>query len=72
MHLKFGRQYLDNREYYARPLYRLRRYGVFLLKAALKLKFRDARFREHHRATLRLLVDARPGILSGAHGSDER
>ena len=66
MHLKFGRQYLENREYYARLAYRIRRYGVFLIKAAVKLKFRDPRFREHHRATLRLLVEARPRILSRA------
>jgi hypothetical protein len=56
--LKFGRQYLERREYYARLLYLLRRYMVFLIKAAVKLKFRDTRFRAHHRKSLRYLVRA--------------
>ena len=58
--LKFGRHYLEGREHYARLVYLLRRYSVFLIKAAIKLKFRDARFREHHRETLRFVFRKAP------------
>ncbi len=49
MHLRYGPRYLDARDYYALLFKRLRRYGVFLAKAAVKAKYRDPRFREHHR-----------------------
>jgi glycosyltransferase involved in cell wall biosynthesis len=57
IHLKYGRRYLEPLEYYTRLVYRLRRYAVFLVKAAIKLKFLDPRFREHHRQALRFLAE---------------
>jgi glycosyltransferase involved in cell wall biosynthesis len=56
IHLKFGRWYLTPREYYTRLVYRLRKYALYLVKSAIKMRFRDPRFREHHVRTLRFLL----------------
>ncbi|MFL5980904.1 MAG: glycosyltransferase family 2 protein [Gaiellaceae bacterium] len=48
---RYGPVYLDRAEYARQLRTKLGRYGVFLLKAVLKGKVRDARFRAHHRAT---------------------
>jgi glycosyltransferase involved in cell wall biosynthesis len=56
IHLKYGHLYLGRREYRRRLVYRLRRYAVFLSKAAIKAKYRDPRFRSHHRAALSRLA----------------
>lgn len=52
IHLKYGELYLQRREYYRLLAYRLQRYAVFLAKAAIKVKFRDRRFRKYHRAAV--------------------
>jgi glycosyltransferase involved in cell wall biosynthesis len=49
MHMRYGPQCLDPEDYYALLFRRLRRYGIFLTKAAVKAKYRDPRFRTHHR-----------------------
>ena len=65
IHLRYGVLYLDAREYYATLAERLWRYAVFLVKAMIKAKFRDPRFREHHRAALsRLLRSLAHGALA--------
>ena len=60
MHLRYGPQCLERRVFYRLLARRLRRYAVFLAKAALKVKYRDPRFRGHHRRAvarvLRLLA----------------
>lgn len=56
IHLKYGRLYLTPWEYHRRLVYRLWRYAVFLLKAMVQGKFRERRFRDHHRAALRFLM----------------
>jgi glycosyltransferase involved in cell wall biosynthesis len=60
IHLRYGELYLDRREYYRRLAYRLRRYAVFLGKAAVKAKFRDPEFRKHHRFALAYLLRSAP------------
>jgi glycosyltransferase involved in cell wall biosynthesis len=52
MHVGYGARCLEPREYYAKLIRRLWRYGVFLTKATAKVKVRDPRFRKHHRAAL--------------------
>jgi glycosyltransferase involved in cell wall biosynthesis len=56
IHLKYGELYLERREYRRRLAYLLRRYAFFLGKAAVKARFRDPRFRKHHRTALGLLI----------------
>jgi glycosyltransferase involved in cell wall biosynthesis len=60
IHLKYGELYLGRREYYRRLAWRLRRYAVFLGKAAVKAKFRDPEFRKHHRFALADLLRSAP------------
>jgi glycosyltransferase involved in cell wall biosynthesis len=60
IHLKYGRLYLERREYNRRLAYRLQQYAVFLAKAAVQTKFRDPPFREHHRAALGRLLRCVP------------
>jgi glycosyltransferase involved in cell wall biosynthesis len=47
----YGRYYLDRRAYRRRWARAVRRYVVFLAKAAVRGKFRDRAFRQHHRET---------------------
>jgi glycosyltransferase involved in cell wall biosynthesis len=56
IHIKYGEFYLGRREYHRRLVARLRRYALFLAKAVIKAKFRDPRFRNHHRVALGLLL----------------
>ena len=60
IHLTYGAQLLEAREYHSILAKRLCRYALFLAKAIVKAKFRDPRFRKHHREAvgrlLRLLV----------------
>lgn len=56
IHLKYGAFYLGRREYRRKLVVRLGRYAVFLAKAVVKAKFRDPRFRKHHRAALGRLI----------------
>ena len=56
MHIGYGPLYLDAREYRAILVKRLWRYAVFLAKAVVKARFRDPRFRRHHRAALGRLL----------------
>ena len=53
--IKYGRVFLTRDEYARRLASKVLSYGVFLAKALVKLKVRDQRFREHHRATLAML-----------------
>jgi len=68
IHLKYGGLYLERPEYYRRLAYLLRRYAVFLAKAAVKLKFRDPEFRKHHRAVLALLLRSAPSWRASRQG----
>ena len=63
IHIKYGELYLGRREYHRRLVARLRRYAVFLAKAVIKTKFRDPRFRRHHRRAVGLLLGS---LTSGA------
>jgi glycosyltransferase involved in cell wall biosynthesis len=66
IHLKYGRRCLEPSEYHTRLVYLLRRYAVFLAKASVKAKFRDAEFRRHHRAALgRLFRSLNPWKTTG-------
>jgi glycosyltransferase involved in cell wall biosynthesis len=56
IYMKYGELYLGRREYRRRLVARLRSYAVFLAKAAVKAKFRDPRFRKHHRRALGFLL----------------
>jgi glycosyltransferase involved in cell wall biosynthesis len=53
---KYGACYLDRGEYARQLALRMARYLIFLAKAALQGKFRDPSFREHHRATVGLML----------------
>jgi glycosyltransferase involved in cell wall biosynthesis len=53
---KYGRFYLDPGAYRRRWWHSVRRYGIFLLKAIVKAKFRDPAFRKHHRETVALVL----------------
>jgi glycosyltransferase involved in cell wall biosynthesis len=48
---KYGPDYLDRGAYVRRLLLVILRYSFFIAKAALRGKFRDPQFRDHHRAT---------------------
>jgi hypothetical protein len=52
IHIRYGELYLDRREYHRRLVTRLGRYAEFLAKAVIQTKFRDPRFRKHHRTAL--------------------
>ena len=52
MHIKYGALYLEAREYRTILAQRLGRYAVFLAKAILQGRFRDRRFRKHHRSAV--------------------
>ncbi len=52
MHLAHGRLYMEEGEYYSLLAKRLARYAIFLAKAAVRAKYRDPRFRKHHRAAV--------------------
>lgn len=72
MHLRYGRVYLESRDYYRILAQRLGGYAVFLVKAVIKAKFRDPRFRQHHRAAVgRVLRSLASGGLAarGGHGA---
>jgi glycosyltransferase involved in cell wall biosynthesis len=56
IHLRYGPLYLSKREFRRQLLSRLQSYAIFLVKAAIKVRFRDPAFRQHHRATLALLL----------------
>lgn len=56
MHIRYGPLYLGEREYRRILAKRLWRYAVFLAKAVPQGKFRDRRFREHHRSALGRLL----------------
>ena len=62
MHIRYGPLCLPMREYYWILARRLRRYVVFLAKAVVRAKYRDPRFRNHHRMAvarvLRLLASS--------------
>ncbi len=64
MHLRYGPLCLKTPEYYALLARRLRRYVVFLAKAAVKAKYRDRRFRSYHRAAIARLLRL---LAAGAH-----
>jgi glycosyltransferase involved in cell wall biosynthesis len=51
----YGPYYLTPDEQKQRLAWWIWRYSVFLAKAAVQGKFRDAEFREHHRGTVRML-----------------
>jgi glycosyltransferase involved in cell wall biosynthesis len=71
IHVKYGKLYLERREYYKRLAWRIRRYAVFLAKAAVKAKFRDPEFREHHRLALGLLLRSVPSWGAAAPSKED-
>jgi glycosyltransferase involved in cell wall biosynthesis len=56
IHLRYGPLYLEPKDYYTILTKRLGRYAIFLVKAALRAKFRDPRFRRHHGAAVARLL----------------
>ena len=73
MHLRYGPVCLGTREYYAILVRRLAGYGVFLAKAAVQAKWRDPRFRKHHRAAIgRLFRSLASDGLAGSHRARSR
>ncbi len=56
MHVRYGRLYLSVNEYYVILARRLWRYALFLAKGVAKAKYRDPRFRKHHRAAIRRVL----------------
>ncbi len=56
---KYGASYLEPEEYRRQLVRRFWRYGVFLAKALVRGKFRDTRFRNHHRATVGVALRSR-------------
>ena len=69
IHIEYGELYLGRREYRRQLVVRLRRYAVFLAKAVVKAKFRDPRFRRHHRRALgRLLGSLTTGGAARGRG----
>lgn len=68
---KYGRFYLDPRAYRRRWWHSVRRYGIFLLKAIVKAKFRDPAFRKHHRETVALVLRTIAGRGPDTDGEPE-
>lgn len=63
---EYGGVYLDRVEDLRGLASQISSYAVFLAKSGVRLRFRDRRFREHHRATVKLALRASGRLLRGA------